>query len=502
MLGRAGLTVAFLLLGLFSSVAHAQQDRTITIGSKSFTESVLLGELAAGLLNAPGSKAEHRKQLGGTRILWSALQRGEIDVYPEYSGTIAREIFAGKQPGSLADIRRELASQGIGMTEPLGFNNTYAIAMKPRRASDLGIATISDLARHPSLRLGFSNEFMDRGDGWPALKQAYALPHNNVRGLDHDLAYRALKGGDLDAIDVYSTDAEISYYGLQLLTDDRSYFPAYDAVFLYRLELEKSDPGAIRSLRRLEGSIDANRMSALNRAVKIGKQAEPVVAAGFLRERFDLYASVAVDSMLSRLMQRTAEHLALVGLSLLAAILVAIPVGLYAARRPRLGQVLLGMTGIAQTIPGLALLVLMIPLFGIGAEPAIAALFLYSLLPIVRNTHAGIVGISLSLSESAQALGLSRAGRLVHIELPLAMPSVLAGIKTAAVINIGTATLGALIGAGGYGQPILTGIRLDDMGLILEGAVPAAALALLAQGAFELGERLFLPRPLRSQRPT
>ncbi len=498
MVTRAAI-FAFLFL-IAVSDATAQQKRQVVVGSKAFTESVLLGEIAAGLIRAGGTATNHRKQLGGTRILWNALVRGDIDLYPEYTGTISRELFAGKKFGDPAEMKLVLAGHGIGMTDPIGFNNTYAIAMKPERAQQLGVATISDLARHPSLRFGFSNEFMDRGDGWPALQKAYGLPHRNVRGLDHDLAYRAITGGDLDAVDAYSTDAEIAYYGLRLLKDDRAYFPAYDAVILYRLALEKAAPEAVRTLRRLEGTIDAAAMSALNRTVKIGGKTEASVAAAFLEERFSVAADSAAEAVSSRIAARTAEHLVLVGISLAAAILIALPLGIIAARKPRAGQLVLGLTGIAQTVPGLALLVFMIPVFGIGAKPAIAALFVYSLLPIVRNTHAGVVGISPSLAESATALGLSPAGRLLHIELPLALPSILAGIKTAAVINIGTATLGALIGAGGYGQPILTGIRLDDMALILEGAVPAALLALGAQAAFELAERGLLPRPLRSRR--
>ncbi len=132
-----------------------------------------------------------------------------------------------------------------------------------------------------------------------------------------------------------------------------------------------------------------------------------------------------------------------------------------------------------------------------GTATAIAALFLYSLLPIVRNTHTGLVGIDAALIDSADALGLPAGARLRLVELPLALPAILAGIKTSAVINIGTATLGALIGAGGYGQPILTGIRLDDMGLILEGAVPAAGLAIIAQLGFDALERRLVPKGLR-----
>jgi osmoprotectant transport system permease protein len=195
--------------------------------------------------------------------------------------------------------------------------------------------------------------------------------------------------------------------------------------------------------------------------------------------------------------RRTREHLALVAVSLLAAIAIALPLGILAARRPRLGQVVLAAVGVVQTIPSLALLVFMIPLLGIGALPATAALFLYSLLPIVRNTHAGLRGVSPSLRDSAQALGLPPLAILWQIELPLALGTILAGIKSAAVINVGTATLGALIGAGGLGQPIFTGIRLDDIPLILEGALPASLLALAVQGVFDLLERVLVPKGLR-----
>ncbi|HKH21388.1 MAG TPA: ABC transporter permease, partial [Gammaproteobacteria bacterium] len=175
----------------------------------------------------------------------------------------------------------------------------------------------------------------------------------------------------------------------------------------------------------------------------------------------------------------------------------AIPLGIAAAHWQRLGQVILAVAGLIQTIPALALLVFMIPWLGIGGPPAIVALFLYSLLPIVRNTYTGLREISPEIRESAEALGLRALSRLKLVDLPIAMPTILAGIKTSAVINIGTATLGALIGAGGYGQPILTGIRLDDMELILQGAVPAAALALVVQGSFELAERYLVPKGLR-----
>jgi osmoprotectant transport system permease protein len=394
-------------------------------------------------------------------------------------------------------MQRQLQARGIRMTRPLGFNNTYALGMAEGRAAELGVRRVSDLRKHPELRFGFSNEFMDREDGWPGLRRRYGLPQTSVTGLDHDLAYRGLAAGTLDVIDTYSTDAEVRYYGLRVLEDDRGYFPDYQAVFLYRARLEARVPEAVAALRRLEARLSAQDMVRLNGRAKLDKVPEERVAADFLRERLGVAAHVAERGWVSRLWQHTREHLFLVGVSLGAAILVAVPLGILAARRPRLGQVILGVTGVLQTIPSLALLVFMIPLLGIGAAPAMLALFLYSLLPIVRNTYAGLRAVAGSLRDSAEALGLPAGARLRLVELPMASPTVLAGIKTSAVINVGTATLGALIGAGGYGQPILTGIRLDDTALILSGAVPAALMALLAQGMFELLERRLVPRGLR-----
>lgn len=476
----------------------ASEPQRITVGSKTFTESVILGEILSKLVSHAGHEAEHRKQLGGTRILWNALLRGDIHMYPEYTGTIAREILADKTLSKRSDIHKALAKQGISMSWPLGFNNTYAIGVKPDLADKRGLATITDLAKHRDLRLGFSNEFMDRADGWPALQRLYNLRHETVKGLDHDLAYRGLQAGDIDAIDVYTTDAEIAYYGLRLLEDDRRHFPAYDAVILYRTDLRKTAPEIVTAILQLEGKLSEARMSGLNAAVKISGNTESAVAAGFLEKDLGVNQTSAVETPWTRFWRHTAEHLTLVCISLTAAILIAVPLGIAATRHTKLGQIILAAVAIIQTIPGLALLVFMIPLLGIGTYPAIAALFLYSLLPIVRNTHSGLTTIPKNLRESALALGMTATARLRLVELPLAAPAILAGIKTAAVINVGTATLGALIGAGGYGQPILTGIRLDDTGLILEGAVPAALLALAVQGGFELAERRFVPAGMKS----
>jgi osmoprotectant transport system permease protein len=480
---------------LAAAAAMPAAAAPVQIGSKNFTESVVLGEIARLSAREGGIEAIHRRALGGTRILWKALRQGEIDVYPEYTGTLTHELLPDLPADSGIDaLRFRLAALGIGLTASLGFDNTYALGMQAQKAQRLGIRSIADLSAHADLRLGFSNEFMNREDGWPGLRRNYDLPQQQVRGLDHDLAYRALSDDAIDVVDLYSTDAEIAYYHLVTLADDKHYFPRYEAVFLYRLDLMQRAPKFIAALDALAGRIDAKAMQGMNAEVKLNGRSEVQTAAAFL--------GMSVEGgrdLWHRLAETTVDHLRLVVLSLGLAVLLAIPLGILAARRRCLGQFVIGLTGILQTVPSLAMFVFMIPLFGIGAKPAIAALFLYSLLPIVRNTQAGLTAIAPDLLESAAALGLPPRVRLWRVELPLALRPILAGVKTAAVINVGTATLGALIGAGGYGQPILTGIRLDDIGLILEGAVPAAIMALAVQGGFELIERWLTPRGLRLQ---
>ncbi len=492
-----------LVLLLTATTAGAQSvtvavGQPIAVGSKAFTESVILGEIVTRLARDAGARAEHQREFGGTRVLWEAVLRGDLDIYPEYTGTIEQEILAGKQVAPGEDgLRAAVEAEGLRMGRPLGFNNTYAIGMREQVADSLGIRTISDLQAHADLVLGFSNEFMDRGDGWPSLRDAYRLPQTDVRGLQHDLAYRALETDDIHAMDLYSTDAEIEYYALRVLIDDRKHFPTYNAVLIYRPDLEARAPAVVAAVQRLTGVIDGGTMSGLNKRAKIDRVSEDRVAADFLEVALRVSTTVREVTIIDRLLRRTREHLTLVLLSLAAAILVAVPLGILSARHERLGQLILGVAGIIQTIPALALLVFMIPLLGIKEPPAICALFLYSLLPIVRNTYTGLTDIPQNMRESAEALGLESGVRLRLVELPLASRSILAGIKTSAVINVGFATLGAFIGAGGYGQPILTGLRLNDMSLILQGAVPAALMALVAQGLFELSERVLVPKGLR-----
>ena len=491
---RARLSALLLLFLILVAVVIPASANPVIIGSKKFTESYVLSEIARRALSDAGIATEHRQGMGGTIILWQALQGGQIDVYPEYTGTITQEILKNGQQLSLHEIRGALGKFGVGMTEPLGFDNTYALVMRRSEAQRLGIRTISDLRKHPELKIGLTHEFLDRQDGWRPLRERYGLPQQSAIGIDHALGYAALANGSIDVKDAYSTDAKIEENDLVVLEDDLRFFPTYQAVFLFRSSMS---PGPISALRRLEGTLDEKRMIHLNTEAERTKNY--TFAANLYFENGEKSANSAGESFPHKLARWTVRHLELAGFSLLLSVIIGIPLGILASRGGLVGQGILGFASIVQTIPALALLALLVPLpfFGISLRTAIAALFLYGLLPIVRNTASGLQDVPRSLRESAVALGLSSFTRLWEIYLPMASRSILSGIKTSAVINVGTATLAALIGAGGLGEPILSGLNLNDHATILEGAIPAALLALLVQWFFDVLDRVLIPKGLR-----
>jgi Periplasmic glycine betaine/choline-binding (lipo)protein of an ABC-type transport system (osmoprotectant binding protein) len=492
---RRGRPNALLLLFLILiGAVFPASARPVVIGSKKFTESYVLGEIARHALNDAGVATEHRQGMGGTIILWQALHGGQIDAYPEYTGTITQEILKNGQQRSFQEIRDALGKFGVGMTEPLGFNNTYALVMRRSEAQRLGVRTIGDLRKHPELKIGLTHEFLDRQDGWRPLRERYGLPQQSVVGIDHALGYAALANGSIDVKDAYSTDAKIEESDLVVLEDDLQFFPKYDAVFLFRSSMS---PGAITALRRLEGTLDEKRMIHLNMEAERTK--DYTFAASLYFKDAGRSPNSMGESFPHKLSRWTLRHLELAGFSLLLSVIIGIPLGIVASRGGLLGQGILGFASVVQTIPSLALLALLVPVpfFGISIRTAIAALFLYGLLPIVRNTASGLQDIPRSLRESAVALGLSPFTRLWEIYLPMASRSILSGIKTSAVINIGTATLAALIGAGGLGEPILSGLNLNDHITILQGAIPAALLALLVQWFFDVLDRFLIPKGLR-----
>ncbi len=481
---RRALLVLTLLLG-WVGVAEAAPLR---VGSKRFTESYIVAEIVVALARSEGIDAVHEQGLGGTALTYRALTEGAIDLYPEYRGTIAETIVKD----GAADLATALAASGIAISPPLGFENTYALAISRTLAAREHLARTSDLAGR-TLRFGLSHEFVGRTDGWPGLAKKYGID-GHPSAIDHGLAYDAVARGNIDVTDVYTTDAKIGRYDLVVLEDDRRFFPSYEAVLLHRADVARRFPALPRVLERLRGSIDTVTMQRLNARAELDGVPFDRVAGEFVGTRGvrpSEHASFGAK-MIGSVARHGPRHLGLVSGALVLSVAVGLPLGILAYARRRLGGVILAATGVIQTIPSLALFCFLIPLLGIGPVPALAALFLYGLLPIVRNTHAGLESIPADLRDAAVGLGLSPAERLRHVELPLASRTILAGIKTSAVVAVGSATIAAFIGAGGFGEPISTGLALNDVPTILEGALPAAALALVVQGAFALVERFLV----------
>ncbi|MCU0418509.1 MAG: ABC transporter permease subunit [Cyclobacteriaceae bacterium] len=478
-----------LLTMAMAFVCVVTQAQRIRVGAKHFNEGYLLSEMQALLLEQQGFEVARHYNLGGTLVCFEALRTGAIDVYPEYTGTLAAEIL--KQ----ATLTREQmdsvlrARHALTLGNPYGFNNTYALVMRKRWAKARNIQTISDLAAHPDLRAGISYEFLKRQDGWDNLATAYQLPQLPT-GLEHGLAYEALVNGKIDVTDAYSTDGEIAVNDFLQLTDDRNFFPRYEAVSLMRASLPEK---AKTVLAVLENQLSEREMQALNAQVLYEKKNFREVAGGFLRAKGLLKETVGGPSVAGEVAAKTIRHLWLTFVALLVAMAIAVPAGIALYWHPRAAQGVLYVTGLLQTIPSIALLAMMIPLLGIGVTPAIVALVLYALLPIVRNTVTGLAQVDPLLKNVADGVGMTRAQRLRLVELPLAMPVILAGIRTAAVINVGTATLAAFIGAGGLGEFIVTGLALNNTDLILRGAIPAALLALGVEWVFGWMEKRGVP---------
>ena len=472
--------------------------QSIRVGAKNFNEGHLLSEIISQLLEFKEYDVERKFNLGGTLVCFSALENGEIDIYPEYSGTISEQILKSNQNLSIKALRDSVGSRfNLNISRPYGFNNTYALAVRQKTSRTLNLQRISDLREHPDLNFAFSYEFLKRKDGWENLAAAYGLKQNPV-GIEHGLSYQAISEGKIDCIDIYSTDGEIPRYDLVILEDDRRFFPSYFAVSFFRNHL---DPEIVKLIAVLDGQFTESSMQELNAKVIFTGESYAKVAADFLTEN----GLVPSDSrhqqisMFGEIGEKTITHLQITFIALLAAMLFAIPLGIVVYNYKVVARPILYVSGLLQTVPSIALLAIMIPLFGIGVFPAIVALFLYALLPILRNTTSALFSIDPLLKKVAIGMGLTRWQRLRRIEIPLSVPTIFAGIKTAAVINIGTATLAAFIGAGGLGEFIVTGLALNNTALILKGAVPAALLAIAVEFVFELLEKWLVPKHLQQK---
>lgn len=517
------LPVIFLLAVSSWLIPPAAAEKTITVGSKNFMENRLLAEVFAQLIESRTRFAVNRRPgLAGTQVCFEALKTGGIDLYPEYTGTglvtLLREPPMGEPTAVLNRVRSEFLERwNLWWIAPLGFDNSYALALPRDQAQILGIRTISDLVRiAPTLRGGFGYEFIERQDGLIGLKRKYGLQFKEVVGMQETLKYQAAANGDVDLLDVYTTDGRLSVYDFLVLEDDRHFFPPYDAAVLVRGETLEQYPELAPVLSLLTNAFTPQRMREWN--LRVQEQGQPVaqVAREILRDLHlhtdsrplhsaaPTYATPSLFlymwNMRGTLAYRTMEHLSLAGLGLLLGIALALPIGLLLERWRTGAETIIRVIGMSQTIPSIALLAFMIPLFGVGTFPAIMALWIYSLFPILRNTYSGLRDAAPNVVETGRALGMTEWQILRSVRLPLAAPTIMAGVRTSAIWTLGTATLAAFIGAGGLGVPIVAGLQLADVNLILSGALPATILALGVDALLAWVEQAVKPRGLEPVR--
>lgn len=512
------------------AAAQATPERpSVVVASKPFGESFLLAEMFAQLLESEGLRVTRRPGLGATEVAFEALRTNAIDVYPEYTGTGLLTVLRDSMTAAMREDPRRLFARvsdefakryGVRWLPPLGFENGYAIAVRRETATRYRLRTLSDLARESgALRAGFTNDFIGRPDGFAGLRAFYGLTLRSVRPLAPAVKYEALATGAIDVIDGYSTDGLLARFDLITLVDDRRFFPPYEAAALVSPRVSAGRADVIAALSRLSGRLTERDVRRWNALIEVQRRPIAEVARGALTELALVRAVGTAEAVEGRRATATAtgflvyswarraetrrligEHLVLVSVALFAAILVAVPLGVLLTRTPRLAAWVMQGLGIVQTIPSLALLAFMIPVLGIGLAPALVALWLYALLPIARATFSGVSTADPDAVAASEALGTTAWQRLWWVQLPLATPAVLAGVRTSAVITVGAATLAAFIGAGGLGEPIITGLGLADSRLVLSGALPAAALAVVVDLVLAAVERAVTPAYLKRRR--
>ncbi|NLX14641.1 MAG: ABC transporter permease subunit [Phycisphaerales bacterium] len=508
------IVIAGFLLGVWWITPCAQGQSRITVGAKNFTEQEILAELVAQLIERHTDlKVVRRFGLGGTGVCHAALLAGELDMYVEYTGTALLDILQDRPRSDPDEVLRHVWQAyrerfDLEWLAPIGFNNSYAMAVRAEQAEEQGWEVINDLVTADvSLRGGFTSEFIERSDGYPGLRRAYGLELASVIDLDPGLMYQALASGQVDVISGFATDGRIVAYKLRVLEDDRAFSPPYHAAPVVRGEVLREHPELRAVLMPLAGTISNAAMRKLNHAVDVEGKRPALVAREWLDQRrgtFDdeentnmdyrVTGPVSFSHLLIRrraeLGRKTLEHLGLTGLAMLIAIVVGVPLGILIHRYRRTSNWVLAGTEIVQTIPSLAMLAFLFALYKVlGMLPAVSALVLYALLPIVLNTFTGLKQIPASIVEAADGVGMSRRQRMWMVELPLALPVIVAGVRTATVWTVGIATLSTYIGAGGLGDFISRGLARNAPGLTLLGAIPAALMAVVLSLGIKAIER-------------
>jgi osmoprotectant transport system substrate-binding protein len=467
--------------------APAGSAETIRVGAKNFTEQWIVGELYAQALERNGITVERRFNLSGSAIAHAALVAGEIDLYPEYTGTALAVVLKEQARGEASDTvlarvrahyQREIAATWL---TPSHIDNGNVLLMRP----GTNIATLSELARiAPKLTIGLGTEFVDRDDGLPGLERVYGMKFGRIATFSAlALRYGALTERQVDVINGFATDWQIADGALVALADDRALFPPYQLAPVIRNAVLTPRLAAI--LDAVSTRLDTATMQRLNGLVERDRFEPAEVARAFL----DGVEPTRAGLPLAALGRAMLEHAALVLASLAVGLGVALPLALLAMRRPGMRAALLGVSALFYAVPSLALFALLLPVTGLGTVSAVIGLSLYAAMVLLRGLLGGLAALPQQLDEVATGLGLTPRQRFLRVTVPLLLPAFVASLRTALVAAIGLATIAAAIDAGGLGQVLLTGLAQRWPAKIALSAGAAVLLAIVADRALLLLER-------------
>lgn len=493
-------------LNVYSENLHT---KNIRVASRDFPESILLAEILSSAIEKYSDYEVDRKfNLGGVKICFSAIENNELDIYQDYSGSLINNILGRKSKDEyiLDFLKTKIyLDYGLKLSDELGFNNNFVLVANKSWAEKHKLKNISDLAlklkNDPEFnpRVAFRADFIHRSDGYKSIKETYGIDFENLNVMEYNIAYANLKSNRLDLIDSFSTDPRLMDKDLVLISDDRSAFLKYDALYVYRSEILETYPELIKIFSKLESSLSDKTILDLNLQIASGKSYQEV-ANSFL-DKIDLNSKPLklssrpipkslLKENIEMFTKAFYEHLLLSYGSFFLAAVFGIIIGVLISYDLKISKFVLALISSLQTIPSLALLALLIPVFGLGYKSALGALLVYALLPIIQNTFSGINSISSEYILLARSLALTEFQILKDIKLPMARNFILAGLKTSVVICIGTATLATFVGAGGLGDIIKAGIDLNSNYLIILGSAPAALLALFSSFVFSKLERV------------
>jgi osmoprotectant transport system substrate-binding protein len=280
--------IAVLVFAFYGcSNSGAKNSDTITVGSKNFTENIIIAHMMADLVEEYTDLTVVRKvNLGGSNVAWTALENNDIQMYPDYTGTIVANYYqekTGTSAETLAKTKELTAEDNLKALDALGFNNTYTLAVTQETAEKYNLNSFSDLVKvSDKMILGCEFEFKDRPDGYPGLKSAYQMEFKDVKGMDHGIMYRSLDEGEVDVVDAYATDGQIKVFDLKILEDDLEFFPPYDCLPMVRQDTLDRYPEIEEALNKLAGKIDEQIMQDLNARVDDQGLKEDIVARDFL----------------------------------------------------------------------------------------------------------------------------------------------------------------------------------------------------------------------------